>query len=186
MHLTVLALAAVMAAAPLAAQQQKATPAVTADGAIRALLVQYDSAWRRKDAAAMGALLAPTYLYFTSTGDVGTRSESLADLRSPGFVMGRLSRSEVSIRFTGATIAVLTSRWKTEGTYDGAAFKQDQRCGLVWNKSGSAWQIIEEHCVDIPVRRTRREIMDSVAADSARAAQADSIARDSAEAAAPE
>jgi len=173
-----LTLAAVLllATGSLAAQKPApaAAPTATSEAAIRALLVQYDSAWRQKDAVAMGELLAPTYLFFTSKGEVGTRSQNLADLRTTGFVMGRLKRSEVAVRFTGATLAVVSSRWETEGLYDGAAFKQNQRCGLVWTKSGSAWQIVSEHCIDIPVRRTRREIMDSLTADSV---AADSAAR---------
>jgi ketosteroid isomerase-like protein len=162
---------------PLAAQQAKASaapPAATAEGTIRALLVQYDSAWRRKNVTAMGQLLAPTYLFFSSTAEVGNRSQSLADLGSVGFRMGRLKRSEISVRFTGPTLAVVSSRWETEGLYDGAAFKQDQRCGLVWVKTDGSWQIVSEHCIDIPVRRTWREAWDQAAADSARA---DSAAR---------
>lgn len=165
-----------LATGPLAAQARVAgsPPAATAEGAIRALLVQYDSSWRRRDPVAMGALLAPTYIFFTPNGEVGSRSQNLADIRTTGFVMGRLKRSEISVRFTGATVAVVSSRWETEGLYDGAAFKLNQRCGLVWVKTGSSWQIISEHCIDIPVRRTRREVMDSLAADSA---AADSVYR---------
>jgi ketosteroid isomerase-like protein len=160
---------------PLAAQQAKPpAPAATAEGTIRELLVQYDSAWRRKNVAAMGELLAPTYLFFTSTGEVGTRSQSLADLGAAGFRMGRLRRSEIAVRFTGAALAVVSSRWETEGLYDGAAFKQNQRCGLVWTKSGGTWQIVSEHCIDIPVSRSWREAWEKAAADSARA---DSVAK---------
>jgi len=160
-----------LTAHPLAAQTiaGRSPPAATAEGTIRALLVQYDSSWRRRDPAAMGALLAPTYIFFSPDGEVGGRSQNLADIRTTGFVMGRLRRSEISVRFTGATTAVVSSRWETEGLYEGAAFKLNQRCGLVWVKTGSSWQIISEHCIDIPVRRTWRERMDSIAADSAAA-----------------
>jgi ketosteroid isomerase-like protein len=167
-----LALAALLllAAGALAAQTAAPGPApsATAEGTIRALLVQYDSSWRRRDAVAMGALLAPTYVFFTPNGEMSGRGQSLADIRTTGFVMGRLRRSEISVRFTGAT-AVVSSRWETEGLYGGAAFKANQRCGLVWVKTGSSWQIVSEHCIDIPVRRTWRERMDSLAADSAAA-----------------
>jgi ketosteroid isomerase-like protein len=149
-------------------------PAATGEGTIRTLLVQYDSSWRRRDAAAMGALLAPTYLFFAPNGEVGSRSQNLTEIRTTGFVMGRLRRSEISVRFTGPTVAVVSSRWETEGLADGAAFKANQRCGLVWVRTGSSWQIASEHCIDIPVRRTWRERMDSIAADSA---AADSVYR---------
>ena len=165
------ALALLLATAPVAAQQRAAAPVTTSEGAIRALVTQYDSAWRRRDVTTMGQLLAPTYLLFTSNGEVGTRGQTLEDLRSPGFVMGRLRRSEIAVRFTGAALAVVSSRWETEGTYGGAPFKQDQRCGLVWARVGAAWQIVSEHCIDIPIRRTWRERWDSLAADSARAAR---------------
>jgi uncharacterized protein (TIGR02246 family) len=162
-------------ALPLAAQQ-KAAPAASAEGTIRALVSQYDSTWRQKDAARMSELLAPTYLFFTATGEVGSRASALADLRSQGFVMGRLQRSEMTVRFTGPGLAVVSSRWQTEGTADGAAFRQDQRCGLVWSKANGPWQLVSEHCINIPVRRTWRERWDSLAADSARAADGDSTA----------
>jgi ketosteroid isomerase-like protein len=160
-----------LAAGRLAAQTAAKgwAPPATAEGTIRALLVQYDSSWRRRDAVAMGALLAPTYLFFTPNGEVGGRSQNLAEIRTTGFVMGRLRRSEISLRFTGAATAVVSSRWETEGLSGGAAFKLNQRCGLVWSRTGSSWQIISEHCIDIPRRRTRREIMDSLATDSAAA-----------------
>lgn len=176
MHGLTLAALLFLTARPLAAQAASAgsPPAATAEGTIRALLVQYDSSWRRRDAAAMGALLAPTYVFFSPDGEVGGRSQNLAEIRTTGFVMGRLRRSEISVRFTGATTAVVSSRWETEGLSDGAAFKLNQRCGLVWSKAGGSWQIISEHCIDIPVRRTWREIMDSLAADSA---AADSVYR---------
>jgi ketosteroid isomerase-like protein len=169
----VLLTTALLLAALPALAQQKSAPAATGEGTIRALVAQYDSAWRRKDAAVMGSLLAPTYLFFTPRGELSDRTQSLADLRSIGFVMGRIRRTEVLVRFTGGTVAVVSSRWATEGTADGAAFKQDQRCGLVWNRTGSTWQLISEHCTDIPVRRTWRERWDSLAADSARAANPD-------------
>lgn len=170
MHGLTLAALLLLPAGPLAAQAATAgsPPAATAEGTIRALLVQYDSSWRRRDAVAMGALLAPTYVFFTPTGEMSGRGQGLADIRTTGFVMGRLRRSEISVRFTGAT-AVVSSRWETEGLYGGAAFKANQRCGLVWVKTGGSWQIISEHCIDIAVRRTRREVMDSLAADSAAA-----------------
>ena len=141
-----------LTAHPLAAQTiaGRSPPAATAEGTIRALLVQYDSSWRRRDPAAMGALLAPTYVFFTPTGEVGGRGQNLAEIRTTGFVMGRLRRSEISVRFTGPTVAVVSSRWETEGLADGAAFKANQRCGLVWVRTGSSWQIVSEHCIDIP------------------------------------
>ncbi|HEY8256661.1 MAG TPA: hypothetical protein VIG08_03320 [Gemmatimonadales bacterium] len=46
----------------------------------------------------------------------------------------------------------MSSRWKGAGTYKGEAFTDDQRCGQVWMRAGSTWQVLSEHCVQIAPR----------------------------------
>jgi hypothetical protein len=45
-----------------------------ATASVAALVAQYDSAWNRRDTAAVSRLLAPGYQYFTSQGDVNFSS----------------------------------------------------------------------------------------------------------------
>ena len=50
-------------------------------------VARYDSAWNRKDSAAVSRLLAPDYQYFTSRGGISKRSESLTFLSSKDYVL---------------------------------------------------------------------------------------------------
>ncbi len=115
---------------------------------VAALVAHYDSSWNRKDTVAVGRLLAPRYQYFSSLGDVSSRTQTLGFLGNPQYVLERAARSEVVISPSGS-LAVVSSRWRGAGAYKGERFTDDQRCGLVWQQAGSTWQLVSEHCVQI-------------------------------------
>lgn len=144
MLIIVMGLALTLAAiGPLQAQDESQMTAQVA-----ALVAQYDSAWNRRDTGVVSRLLAPRYQYFTSQGGVSSRAETLRFLSSPDYVLGHAKRSEVSVSLSGP-VAVVTSRWQGQGIYRGEAFKDDQRCGQAWLRTGRAWQLVSEHCVQI-------------------------------------
>jgi ketosteroid isomerase-like protein len=115
---------------------------------IEAFVAQYDSAWNRQDTVTVGRLMAPEYQYFTSLGAVRSRVPMLAFLGSREYVLQAAERSEVVVTLSGP-VAVVSSRWKGHGTYQGKRFVDDQRCGLVWRESGQRWQLVSEHCIQI-------------------------------------
>ncbi len=115
---------------------------------VAALVARYDSAWNRKDTAAVGRLLAPRYQYFTSLGAVRSRAPVLEFAASPEYLLEHAERSEVRVTHAGP-VAVVSSRWKGHGTYQGRRFDDDQRCGQVWLRAAGAWQMVSEHCVQI-------------------------------------
>jgi hypothetical protein len=134
---------------PVQAQDESQTTAQ-----IKALVAQYDSGWNRRDTSAVSRLLASRYQYFTSQGGISSRPETLAFLSSPDYVLKQAKRSEISVSPSGP-VAVVSSRWQGQGTYRGEAFKDDQRCGQTWLRTGRAWQLVSEHCVQIaPVAPT--------------------------------
>src|SRR5437899_13021319 len=109
------------------------------------VIEQYDHAWNNKDASAVGRFLAPDYVYFSSTGQVQSRQHTLDMLVSPKYVLASAERSEVKVYRMSGT-AVVSSRWKGHGTYDGKEFRDDQRCSLVLVQAGKSWLILSEHC----------------------------------------
>jgi ketosteroid isomerase-like protein len=111
----------------------------------------YDKAWNRKDAAAVDLIMAPNYVYFSSEGSVLPRQEMLNFLRSPKYVLNAAERSELEVRRTNRT-AVVSSRWKGNGIYDGKEFHDDQRCSLVLTQEGRHWKLLSEHCTQITAR----------------------------------
>jgi ketosteroid isomerase-like protein len=111
---------------------------------------EYDQAWNNKDATAVGRLLAADYVYFSSTGQVQPRQHMLDMLASPKYALDSAERSEVKVYRMSGT-AVVSSRWKGRGSYDGKEFRDDQRCSVVLVREGQSWRVLSEHCTQIAV-----------------------------------
>ena len=108
----------------------------------------YDNAWNHKDAALIERMLAPDYVYFSSKGAVSSRQQSLDMLRSPKYDLASAERSELKVYLASST-AVVGSRWKGHGAYDGQQFHDDQRCSIVLVQEKQGWQVLSEHCTQI-------------------------------------
>jgi hypothetical protein len=115
---------------------------------LAALVAGYDSAWNRRDTVAVSRRLAPRYQYFTSRGEVSSRSETMTFLAAPDYVLEDAKRSELAITLSGP-VAVVSSRWQGRGIYRGEPFIDNQRCGQVWQQTARGWQLLSEHCVQI-------------------------------------
>ena len=112
------------------------------------VIEEYDRAWNNKDASAVARLLAPDYVYFSSTGQVQSRQHMLDMVLSAKYVLASAERSEVKVYRLSGT-AVVSSRWKGHGLYDGKEFRDDQRCSVVLVRDGQRWQVLSEHCTQI-------------------------------------
>ena len=112
------------------------------------LLKKYDAAWNKKDAATVGGVLATDYVYFTSTGGLSNRQETLDFLVSPKYILTFVERNEIKAVRSGETI-VVSSRWKGKGSYAEGEINDDQRCGQVFVRTGKSWKLLSEHCVQI-------------------------------------
>ena len=110
----------------------------------------YDRAWNHKDAAAVKRFLAADYVYFSSEGQVQSRQHALDMLRSPKYVLAAAERSEIKVYRESGT-AVVSSRWKGHGSYDGKEFRDDQRCSIVLVRESEGWVVLSEHCTQIAV-----------------------------------
>lgn len=108
----------------------------------------YDKAWNRKDVASVEPILATDYVYFTSKGGVSTRQRTLALLRSPKYILISAERNEIDVYLTGST-AIVSSRGRGHGSYDGEEFRDDQRCSIVVTREGGRWKVLSEHCTQI-------------------------------------
>jgi ketosteroid isomerase-like protein len=115
------------------------------------IVEDYDQAWNRKDVTAVERIVAANYVYFTSEGNVRTRQDMVNLLRSPKYVLNTAARSEFEVHRTART-AVVSSRWKGNGTYEGKEFRDDQRCSIVLTREGQRWLVLSEHCTQIVSR----------------------------------
>ena len=119
------------------------------EAALRSQIDRYDVAWMAKDRAVVDEILAPTYLYFTASGGLSDRAESLASLADTSYVLTRSERSEVALVRMGSWARV-SSRWVGEGQYRGDAVRDDQTCGQTWRWEREQWMLVTEHCANRP------------------------------------
>jgi ketosteroid isomerase-like protein len=140
-------LAVSVSLACVASPRNAATQVATAE--IRTTIARYDEAWNRRDSGAVGALLAPDYVYFTSTGGVNRRADALTFLTSATYVLAAAQRSDVEVLHATTDLAIVSSRWQGHGTWQGKPFNDDQRCGLVLRRAAGSWHILAEHCTQI-------------------------------------
>ena len=115
---------------------------------IRRFVETYDDAWNHKDTAIIQRILAPDYVYFSSKGQVRSRQSLLDELLSPKYNLTSAERTEVKVYQTLGT-AIVSSRWKGQGTYDGRKFHDDQRCSIVLAHGKEGWLVLSEHCTQI-------------------------------------
>ena len=134
-----------LTALPPETAAQSSAPAIEQ---LTQLVARYDRAWNGRDSLTVNELLAPNYQYFTSRGGVSSRGETMKFLADSGYVLERAHRSELAVTVSG-TVAVVSSRWQGQGSYRGERFVDDQRCGQTWVRNGRAWQLLNEHCVQI-------------------------------------
>ncbi len=118
------------------------------DAGIAAAIKTYDETWDRKDLPGLEAVLAPEYVYFSSKGGVLTRRQWLDRLSNANYRLDSTERSEVDAHVSG-TAAVVGTRWKGHGTYEGKPFRDDQRCSMALTKASGEWKVLSEHCTQI-------------------------------------
>jgi hypothetical protein len=108
----------------------------------------YNVVWEQKDGTAIRRLLAEEYRYFNSRGIVRSREWFLAFHSSPEHVLESSVRDELEVALHDNT-AVVSSRWRGSGTYEGEPFDDDQRCTLTWVFDDGAWRLLAEQCTNI-------------------------------------
>jgi uncharacterized protein (TIGR02246 family) len=103
-------------------------------------------AWFERDAATVQRLMAEDYLYVGPNGWVMDREAILAVIRSPSYRLDRGARTEIVVRGVGQGAAIVRHRWQGAGSYDGAAFTDDSRCIMVWEKQDGQWRLVMDQC----------------------------------------
>lgn len=112
-------------------------------------LEAYDEAWAAKDTATVREFLTGSYTYFNSSGGVRSGDWLLRELLGhPGYQLDYSDRTEMQVTVFG-TAAVVSSRWRGEGSYNGQPVRDDQRCSLVVVRDGVELKIAAEHCTEI-------------------------------------
>ena len=99
-------------------------------------------AWLEKDAATVEELAAEDYVYVAPSGVVFDRPAILQIIRSPNYRLDHATRTEIVVRALGTEAGVVRHRYQGAGSFAGAAFTDDQRGVMVWEKQAGRWRLV--------------------------------------------
>jgi uncharacterized protein (TIGR02246 family) len=103
-------------------------------------------AWLAKDAAIVESLAAEDYVYIGPSGLILDRQAILHVIRSPSYRLDRGARTEIVIRGIVDDAAIVRHRYQGAGSFEGAAFTDDHRCVMIWEKRAGQWRLVMEQC----------------------------------------
>ena len=107
------------------------------------------TAWFKKDAATVDALMTPDYEYIGPNGQVLDRAAILRIIRSPTYTLTSGSRTDVKHIEISQDVFVVSFRWQGTGTYEGRSFADDQRGTMVCVRRNGKWLVGYEQCSPI-------------------------------------
>ena len=106
-------------------------------------------AWKEKDAAAVDRMMSESYFYVAANGVVLNRSALLGVIRSPTYKLESGEVSEERVIELAPGVAALLHRFQGNGSFEGKAFVDNQRCITIFVKSGEEWVFAFEQVTGI-------------------------------------
>jgi ketosteroid isomerase-like protein len=114
----------------------------TSEQEIRQLVEKYRTAILQRDIATLEKIWADDYVFVNAAGDVLTKTERLANVKSGATALDSLNEEEnVTVRVYQNS-AVVTSRVTLKGQYSGQPISGEYRSTLVWVKGPGGWQLV--------------------------------------------
>jgi ketosteroid isomerase-like protein len=114
----------------------------TSDQEVRQMIEKYRTAILQRDIATLEKIWADDYVFVNAAGDVLTKPERLANIKSGATTLDSIKEEEnVTIRIYQNS-AVTTSRVTLKGQYSGQPVSGEYRSTLVWVKAPTGWQLV--------------------------------------------
>lgn len=116
--------------------------------AIEQEVAQLEHAWARayldRDVATMDRLEAEEWICTTADGELFTKAEDIADVKSGAFQATVFKMEDVKVRVYG-DMAVATALQTEEATYKGKEANKVLRCTDTWVRRDGRWQCVATH-----------------------------------------
>jgi ketosteroid isomerase-like protein len=122
--------------------------AITDEQAVLNAANEYEDAWLHADVATLEKILNDTFTYTSPTGDIFTKEQDLANLKSGDLKYHSLTVDEAHARVYGDA-AVIMSQTTVAGELKGQSFKGRFRGTGFWIKREGAWQVVAFHASEI-------------------------------------
>lgn len=125
---------------------QSPTAQLPADSAseqeVREMIEKYRNAILKRDIAALEKIWADDYVFVNAAGDVLSKMERLANIKSGATTLDSINEEEnVAVRVYQNS-AVAKSRVTLKGQYSGQPISGEYRSILVWVKDPGGWQLV--------------------------------------------
>ena len=124
-------------------QSPTAPPASsTSEQEVRQAMEKYRTAILQRDVGLLEKIWADDYVFVNAAGDVLTKTERLANIKSGATTLDSINQEEnVTVRVYQNS-AVVSSRVTLKGQYSGHAISGEYRSILVWVKGPEGWQLV--------------------------------------------
>ena len=114
----------------------------TSEQEVRQMIEKYRTAILQRDIATLEKIWADDYVFVNAAGDVLTKTERLANIKSGATTLDSINQKEnITVRVYQNS-AVATSRVTLKGQYSGQPVRGEYRSTLVWVKGPAGWQLV--------------------------------------------
>lgn len=145
-----IAVSVVVLVLPVAVQAQ--TLAQTKSGGVEQELIKLENewadAWVKRDVAFFDRIMADDYTWTSPWGDVSTKAQDLALVKSGQDVVKSWVLADMKVRVYGDA-AVVTGRDTVKETYKGEDVSGQHRWTHTWVKRAGRWQCVAAHSSEI-------------------------------------
>jgi ketosteroid isomerase-like protein len=118
--------------------------------AVREAIEKYKTALLKRDVAALEKIWADDYVFVNASGDVLTKEQRLANIKSGATALDSISEEESATVRVYQNSAVTTSRVTIKGQYSGQPVSGDFRSTRVWVKGTAGWQLVSNQITALP------------------------------------
>jgi ketosteroid isomerase-like protein len=105
---------------------------------------EFDTAWVTGDVQTIRRLRADDYRSTFLDGKVYGKEIGLKEIESGQFKLNSGASDDLEVRVFNDT-AIVTGRWRAEGTFDLKPFTTNERFTIVFLHRRGVWQIVAEH-----------------------------------------
>jgi len=109
---------------------------------VRKAIEKYRTALLQRDIPALEKIWADDYVFVNASGDVLTKAQRLANVKSGATTLDSIKEEEEIIVRVYQNSAVATSRVTIKGQYGGQSTSGQYRSTHVWVKGSTGWQLV--------------------------------------------
>src|SRR5215212_10935140 len=140
-----------------AGQPQESLPLTSAEDEVRQIESDWGDAFERHDMAALDRFMADEYILTDPLGNVRSKEESLAALKSSEVLFESTESDNVRVHINGDT-AVVTGRSRFRGRYKGWSMAGQYQYTDVLVKRRGSWLAISSHITALGTGALRMKV----------------------------